>query len=253
MEKLVKANIVRLFKNKFLYVCFIIAVCTTFIVTKGDMEIIKLHSLTQSNCMMVVSGAIFGFLSIFVPIFEGVEYRNGVIRNKIIMGYSQKEVYFAHLIVNAVTILAIELLWFIAGVASGAKPGAELLVGALSLFFSCMAYAALVTFVLMRSRNTVVTIIISSILFYVSLMACLMTNFIATHVTGGLKSVSVLLENVNPVGQWFTHTIMCNDYYAGAGNELISYGIVPQLVLAVLVIALFTVLGTFKIENRNLK
>lgn len=253
MGKLVKANVARLLKDQFLYVCFVIAVVMTYIVTKADMELATLHGLTQNDCMVVVSGAIFGFLAVFVPVFEGVEYGNGVIRNKIIMGHSQKDVYFAHLIANIVIIVAVELLWLVTGVVSGADFNLELLTYAVSMFFSNLAFASIVTCLLMRTQNTVVTVIVSALLFYVSFMSCLITNYIVSHGSGVIKKISIVLENINPVGQWFTHTLMCNDHYAPAGGELISFGIMPQIMIAVLIIAGFTAIGIFKIEDRNLK
>ena len=253
MGKLVKANVARLLKDRFLYVCFVIAVVMTYIVTKANMEIATLHGLTQNNCMVVISGAVFAFLAVFVPMFEGVEYGNGVIRNKIIMGYSQKDVYFAHLIANAVIIAAVELLWLVTGVVSGADMGPELLIYAASMFFSNLAFASIITCLLMRSRNTVVTVIVSLLLFYVSFMSCLFTNYIVSYGSGALKKVSIVFENINPIGQWFTQTIMCNDHYASAGDELIGFGIPAQMIIAVLVTAGFTAIGIFKIEDRNLK
>jgi len=253
MGKLVKANVARLLKDQLLYVCFVIAVVMTYIVTKADMEVATLHGLTQNNCMVVISGAVYGFLAVFVPMFEGVEYGNGVIRNKIIMGYTQKDVYFAHLIASAVIIAAVELLWLVTGVVSGADFTTELLMYAVSMFFSNLAFASIITCLLMRTRNTIVTVIVSALLFYVSFISCLMTNYIVSHGSGGIKKVSIAAENINPIGQWFTHTIMCNDHYASAGDELIGFGIMAQIIIAVLVTVGFTAIGIFKIEDRNLK
>ena len=253
MEKLVKANLLRLVKYGFFWFCMLVAVILTYVATDGSsLAMVQLHNLTPNECMLTVGGAVFGFLAIFLPVWQGAEFTGGVIRNKLIMGYSQKEIYLAHLITSVIIIAFTDLIWIVTGVSSGASVNAALTGSIAVILFSQLSFASLLTWVMMRSRNMILTAMLGVMFFYVSFFAGLITNALSAYQGDMIVGkTAVFLENVNPVGQWFTQSLLCNDRFADAETGFISYGVPVQILLAVAVIALSTVLGLMKINEKD--
>ncbi len=93
MSKLLKANLVRLFKNKPLYLCVCIQVILTFLNIfpyRGNFIIEKIFFENSLFSML--------FSAVFVPLFIGTEHSDKTIRNKIISGHKRREIYIANFI-----------------------------------------------------------------------------------------------------------------------------------------------------------
>lgn len=97
MSKLLRANMVRLWKNKIFWVGF------TFLTAMGAVQRISIgmdierHFLDEA---FWISALFIGFvLSAFISLFIGTEYEDGTVRNKVISGHTRSEIYFANVAV----------------------------------------------------------------------------------------------------------------------------------------------------------
>ena len=113
MRKLLAASFSRLWKEKIFWCVFLImsvgAVCYNWV---GYNEINKpqVHVENMIFCMLPMSGFIF---ALFISMRLGTEFEEHTIRNKLIVGYSRTQVYFAEYItcmVASVILLGIMLL-----------------------------------------------------------------------------------------------------------------------------------------------
>ncbi len=101
MRKLLSAGLLRLRKNRLFFVgiCFMFGIGLLFSLGKySDMarfgakqyldDVLFLHTIFAGVCS-----------AIFCSLFSGLEFSDGTIRNKLIVGHSRKNVYFSNLIV----------------------------------------------------------------------------------------------------------------------------------------------------------
>lgn len=102
MDKLLRANFVRLLKNKSLYLCVFVQVIITFF----DIFPYRNNFFIENT---FYGNAIFSMLfsAVFVPLFLGTEHSDKTIRNKIISGHSRMAIYSASLISAAVGVLIV--------------------------------------------------------------------------------------------------------------------------------------------------
>lgn len=115
MRKLLSANFARLFRHKAFWIClaaaFLMGVYGFWMI--GDYQ--KSGVLNQTLEQQAFSGLPFGaLLAVFGVLFIGDEFAFGTIRNKLVAGYSKREVYFSLLIVN----LAADLMFALSYLAS---------------------------------------------------------------------------------------------------------------------------------------
>ena len=127
MIQILKANLIRLFKNWLYLGGLVVAAVLTYYISRADMELFVLHHINHNECMKLISGAVYAFIAIFVPVFEGTEFSDGTIRNKFIMGHSADEFYLAHLLTSFLMMVVMEAVWFVSGLLAGARVDADLL------------------------------------------------------------------------------------------------------------------------------
>ena len=103
MTKLLSANILRLWKNRFFWIGMVfMAVLGIFMPINGYLNIKR-----YSGYMVSLDGVFFDYvvfigilLSIFCSLFIGTEYSDGTIRNKIVIGHSRIAIYLSNLFVS---------------------------------------------------------------------------------------------------------------------------------------------------------
>lgn len=105
MSKLLRANMVRLWKSKTFWFCF--SVMAAF----GMLERIGIFLSEGGDGSLDeafwIGALVMGFvLSVFVSLFVGTEHEAGTIRNKVISGHTRSDIYLAN------TILCILAGWF---------------------------------------------------------------------------------------------------------------------------------------------
>ena len=115
MYKLLNAGFYRLIKNKIFF--GIIAI--TLIIAGGLFYMIDL-SYGLDIILLKNIETIGFFISIFTSLFVGLEYANGTIRNKIVVGHSRIKIYFSNLIICITVGIILEVIYmlfvFIAGI-----------------------------------------------------------------------------------------------------------------------------------------
>ena len=155
MTNLYKANMKRITSNPVFIGGCIIAFLVTFVFTTN---IIKLGAIFEKmgseGRMFFVSIAIMAFFTIFVPLFTNMEFRYGVIRNKLVAGYTQKQVYLSQILGHFSALAIMWAVYFLAGILGGARDFGKMAVLNSVFFFSLSGYIAIMMFISFRIRKT---------------------------------------------------------------------------------------------------
>ena len=94
MSKLLRANLVRLRKNRIFWLAFFLLTAWGAVQRIGIRMDIEAHYLDET---FWIDALLIGIvLSVFISLFVGTEFEDGTIRNKIIMGHTRSEIYFAN-------------------------------------------------------------------------------------------------------------------------------------------------------------
>ena len=163
MSKLLRANMVRLWKNKAFWFCFL--VMTAFGIIERINVFISEEGEGSLDEAFWIGALVIGFaLSVFVSLFVGAEYEAGTIRNKIIAGHTRSDIYLANTVacilagwlmclgcLAASLVVGIPLLGFFQ------TPLPEVLLHGICVFALSAAYAAIFNMIAMLSQNRAVT------------------------------------------------------------------------------------------------
>lgn len=121
MSKLLSAQFTRLKKNKLFW-----AEMAAMFVFAVVMISTQYREHIQYEVEVSLDSVLFGYampmgiiMAVFSSIFLGTEYSDGTIRNKIIIGYSRGNIYFANLITNIAVAFLMCLSYLLAVVAIG--------------------------------------------------------------------------------------------------------------------------------------
>lgn len=238
MIALIKANMQRMIKHIFYIPALILAVAITFLA-------VYLRGVDLDRIMVwhrIVSLGIPAFFSVFIPLFLGVEYQSGTFRNKVISGHKQSEVYIADLISILIGVFIMEICWFMTGVVkilvSGFSINGEFLISSAALMLIFFAYASLITLFSLRIRNMIASTFFGIFAFMGSYFLGV-TAFSVNMITG-LKLAAVI-ENILPIGQWF-----------GVMNADESLPMPVRLIFSLAFLIIITVIGTYRINKRQL-
>lgn len=119
MRNLLSANIRRLLKNKILWLCAAAMLLFTVFLMLQAARVDALRDRGRNlDYYYFHTLPYFGlFLSVFVSLFLGTEYEDGVIRNKIVVGHKRKNIYLANLITCFAGSFVIFMAWAIGGLA----------------------------------------------------------------------------------------------------------------------------------------
>lgn len=179
MLKLLRAEFSRLRKDKtfWLVVCGS-ALYALFLVIFGYISVKRYGGDLNLDTLFVCAYGFGGALAvpgllmaIFCSVFIGREFRDGAVRNKLIVGHSRTGIYFAELTVSAAVGLLVNAAYFLPVFAVGAPligwfesaSAAPILWALLCGTLMTLAYAAAFTFVAMLSRSMTAASIISII------------------------------------------------------------------------------------------
>ncbi len=251
MEKLWIANIIRLKKSKALWIyTVLIFVITVWYITKG-WSVIGLQHTTDglNNCIVFIAGAVPAFLTLFVGFFLGTEYSNKTIRNKIVAGYTRKEIYLAYLFTAYAAMGVFMAAWFAGTIAGillcGYGTDWQGLMGitVLSLFFST-SFVSFLVFISVMFQNKALAIIIQVEFARLSLMIPLIGSTIGNEDSGMIgKGINLLLQLL-PMSQWMYATNML---------EVPAVSTVISVCMSLVVIVLLAVFGTGMFEKKEIK
>lgn len=175
MNKLLRSNFSRLWKNKLFWLCmgamlvysivYMLNGCRQAVMDMTEYE----YGLEQYYFHFALS--IGFFCTLFGSMFFGTEYSDGTIRNKMIVGHTRTDIYMSSLVTTFIATLLMMSAWLV-----GALIGVPVLgfwkMGVLHLLeylliavMLVLAFSAICTVVNILSSNKAVTVVISILLF----------------------------------------------------------------------------------------
>lgn len=243
MIQLLKANCKRLFQHiYFLIGCVIATVVTAlFAIFGNDYTIFQMD--TSNEAMIFISAAILVFFATFSPLFVHVEFSDGVIRNKLIAGHTQKDVYLAQLLTQFIASLVMFACWILGGLIGGARLNGELVSFIVIMLLNVWAFISLLTLCSMLIKKKVV-LAIGVFFFYIYVNAFLIGNAIVSFSNGIVHKVATIIYHMIPTGQWFSYTSYCDPAF--------RLGVMGEITISALVIIVFFLLGTLRINKREI-
>ena len=165
MTLLIRSNFSRIKKNKLFWICLAVLLiyCIGF----------SIHANTHSFKDFLDNYPIFGlnghpFIGIFIFLITFAvindEFKTITIRNKLVIGYSKKQIYLSELITaTTLSVLIVELFYFITILSSYQTRS---IVSAYTLFINFIAnaivvctYTAIYTCIIMNSKNSIASLL----------------------------------------------------------------------------------------------
>lgn len=182
MIKLLRAGFTRLRKNKLFWLLVIFSIGLGLYMIFINYSGMKNYGdIIEVEQLMLNYSTIIGIvIAIFASLFLGVEYSDGTIRNKIIIGHKRINIYLSNLIIVTITSLFSYIL-FLGIVASIGiplfgeitLPISKLLMLLGCIFVTIIAYSSIFTFIAMIISNKTITAVVSIMLSFGLIMIAL--------------------------------------------------------------------------------
>ena len=274
MSKLLDAGFTRLRKNKLFWILLGFIILFALYIDFINYSNMKNYNATIDfgNFPFYYSTMIGVVIAIFTSLFLGVEYSDGIIRNKISIGHKRINIYLSNLIIIIVTSLASYVLYLlivsIIGIPLFGTSGIifkDLVIRILIAFVTIIAYSSIFTFLATIISNKTITAVVS-IMFAFLLMMVALTCFNvleapryineSTMTNGEIKIEQVLnpkypsekkrkiyqyLLDINPAGQMYQIT----------GRKVTDLKIFPLYSLGIIIV--FTTTGLVMFKKKELK
>lgn len=172
MSRLLRANILRLRKNKCFWGSFIFMVIVGAylpFMNYTDMNQTGFPSHLEDSFF---TGCVFAaiILSVFCSLFFGTEYSDGTVRNKIMVGHKRIDIYLANLITSMLAGFVLCLAFFLAHLCVGLPLFGQfetdlkiILLFTIIIFVLIFAFSAFFTMIAMMSSNKAVTAVICTL------------------------------------------------------------------------------------------
>ena len=248
MIRLYKAYMNRFLKRIYFIGGCIIAMAVTYAVTSNTMAVPFLVDKDISARMFFVTAAIVAYFTIFIPVYTSAEYSDGTIRNKMVTGFSQRQIFISLYLAYASLALIMWICYLIGGIAAGADPFGGYAAGNIAILFAVMAYIAFMQTVCFRLIKMTAVVIAAGITFSTCFNmvmfgnAILMVLYNSEQYTAG--RIATLVYNISALGQWFSNT--------GFSDDIAYPGFAAQLLLSAGMIALMFFIGTAGLEKRDI-
>ena len=247
MINLYRANMKRITANFIFLGGCIIAFLATYVFTANVMGMTgRFENMGPDRRMFFISIAMMGFFTIFVPLYTNMEYRFGVIRNKIVAGYSQKQVYYSHLLGHLSALAIMMIFCLLGGILGGARDFWEIALLNIVMFFALCGYIATMMLISFRILKIVALSISAFLILNVYYTGTMIGNALLSFVLkGAAKQVGVIIYNMTVFGQWFSGTGLADDY--------INPGRFLQMVISIVVTLAMMLIATAGLDKRDLK
>ena len=171
MIKLLRANMLRVVKSVTfwiflaLYTLYPIIIALIQIDSYGRISIEKMFSLNYGVEVVPMQGI---FIALLSSILFCVDFHNGTLRNKIVVGHSKINIYLANLLTMIIISLTLSVIYIIVSFALGMPILGKFTTSASSIIWTIvdgslmlMAYSSLMTLIAMTSKNSFVALIVS--------------------------------------------------------------------------------------------
>ncbi len=249
MRNLIAANFQRLLKNRAFWLAVILMSCFEgffyLLMLRNGSAPMDVYLFSSLQCI----GILF---AIFFSLFLGIEYSDGTLRNKIIVGHKRSNIYLASLITGIIAITIICL----AGVLTGCVIGillygapyynlGQILLAGIVGWFACVALVSIYNLVGMLSSSKALTAIICILIAFALLFSAYFTfNLLSkpNFLVGVEREIVRTQFEVNPSGQLVL--VMSIDDISSPWR-LTAYSLLLFFVL--------TGLGTYFFHKKDLK
>lgn len=180
MRNLLRANFQRLWRSKIFYLAILsMSALAAFICWNQWDEMREFDAVITVDYALFLSQVVFGIVAaIFVSLFVGVEYSDGTIRNKILVGGKRTNIYLANFITCGAALAVVYAVSTAVALGLGvlllepsAVPARHLLIAFGMGLFMVLAYAAIFGFIAMVLSNRTYSAIVSILLAF-GLMIC---------------------------------------------------------------------------------
>lgn len=120
MNKLLSANLMRLRKNKLLWLCTASIFCISVFSMLGADTHLPAEALQANFVMKEKYFSVLPLLgmsfAIFASLYLGTDYSDGTMRNKLIVGHSKATVYLSNFVIVFIAAIPMICAWLISGI-----------------------------------------------------------------------------------------------------------------------------------------
>ena len=244
MKNLYKANLRRLVGNIYFIGGCVIAILVTYLFSARIFTISFMGSMNSAERMYFVSAAMVVFFTIIVPIFNNMEYGDGTIRNKIIAGYSQTEIYISLFLTYLTMALVMWGCYLLAGIVGGAKLTGGTIVSNLVILLAVANYIATMMIISFRIKNLIAAVVAAMVVMNLCFNSVLFGNALMMYSKGTVQKVMSIVYNISAFGQWFART--------GFSDDIANPGAPVQILISCVIVVGLTLLGIAGIDKRDI-
>ena len=183
MSNLLRAGFVRLFRDKFFFICtaamFALGVYIALDQYMASKQTDWYHPIPDNIVFLFLGygGLVY---AAFCALFIGREYSDGTLRNKLMIGHTRDSIYVSNLIVTAVGNIIITLAYILpAAIISTSvfgwfqRPTSFIFITFIALLILAVAYAAVFTILSLLNSNKAVNAVVCIALAIVLLVAAI--------------------------------------------------------------------------------
>ena len=185
MSLLLDANFKRLKKSKSLYILIFISMLIAIFKIMFELSETYTDYVVKLEDIIFFYPLYIGFIiAIFTSLFLGVEYTDGVIKNKIMVGHKRVNIYLANLITISFGSLIFYLSYVIISLIIGIPlfgsitiSSSKLIVSLISILVILLAYSSIFTFIQMLTYNKIVSTIVNLSLIVIFFLVSFICNW----------------------------------------------------------------------------
>ena len=246
MKNLYITNMRKLVMSRLYIVGLMIAVAVTYIFTKNGFGLGGIFGdMTTTGRMFFISVAIVAYFTIYTPLFVCEEYTEGSIKNKLIAGFTQKQIFGAGILTQISAASGMWLLHIISGLIGGARPNGHCWMEMLIVLLAMISYVSVIYTLSFRMAKPIRSTIFSFLLLNVCFNMVTFGNLLIMISKGIALKIAAVVYNIGVLGQWFVHS--------GMADESADPGAVTQVIISVCIIVLSVLIGIAKLGKRDIK
>lgn len=205
MIKLLNASFTRLRKNKLFWLLTIFSIGLALLMIYSKYSDLKNYgdTIEVEQLIFNYSTSIGIIIAIFTSLFLGVEYSEGVIRNKVCIGHKRTNIYLSNLIITSITSLFSYILFMFVIIALGVPLFGEItlpissFIGLIScILIMIISTSSIFTFIAMTISNKTITAVVSIMLAFGMMMLAL-TNMNTLQAPKFVETASITHQETN--------------------------------------------------------